>query len=95
MRFYSDSLHKFFDTEKDCVKAEKDYTEKLQKEEAEKKALLEKRSTRAKEVEALYKEAVEAKKAYDKALQEFLKDYESFHMTVKTTDPFFGIFDWF
>jgi len=43
----------------------------------------------------LYKQAVKAKQEYDKALQEFLKDYGSFHATFKTTDPFFGLFDWF
>ena len=95
MRFYSDMLHKFFDNDEDCIKAEKEYTAKIEKEEAEKKALAEKRSTRAKEVENLYKEAIKAKKAYDKALQDFLNDYGSFHATFKTTDPFFGIFDWF
>ena len=37
----------------------------------------------------------EAKQKYDKALQEFLNDYGSFHATFKTTDPFFGLLDWF
>lgn len=96
MRYYSDTLRKFFESEDECLTAEKDYSNKLAKEEAEKKALAEKRSTRAKEVESLYKAAAEAKKAYTKALSEFVRDYGSYHATFRTTDPLlFDLFDWF
>ena len=59
------------------------------------KALADARAARAKEVEDLYKNAVEAKKLYDEALRAFLKDYGSFHATFKNVDPFFSLLDWF
>ena len=67
----------------------------MAKAKAEKEAKANERASRAKAVEELYKKAIDAKAEYDKALKEFLKDYGSFHATFKTTDPFFGIFDWF
>ena len=63
--------------------------------EAKKKALADERANRAKEVEDLYKLAVEAKQNYDAKLREFLKDYGSFHLTFRDVDPFFSLLDWF
>ena len=95
MKFYSEKLNKLFDSEKACAEAESAHDKAVAEAEAKKKALADERATRAKKVEELYKQAVEAKKAYDTELQAFLKDYGSFHATFKTVDPFFGIFDWF
>ena len=95
MKFYSETLGKFYNTQEDCVQAEKEHDEKVAKAKAEKEAKANERASRAKAVEELYKKAIDAKAEYDKALKEFLKDYGSFHATFKTTDPFFGIFDWF
>ncbi len=95
MKFYSEKLNKMFDTQEACAQAENAHEKAVAEAEAKKKALADERATRAKAVEDLYKQAVEAKQTYDKALQDFLKDYGSFHATFKTTDPFFGIFDWF
>lgn len=94
MKFYSEKLNKLFDTQEACAQAEEAHAKAVAEEEAKKKALADERANRAKNVEELYKQAVEAKQAYDKALQEFLKDYGSFHATFKAKDPFFGIFDW-
>lgn len=94
MKFYSEKLNQLFDTEELCAQAEDEHDKKVAEAEAQKKALAETRANRAKEVEDLYKQAIEAKRTYDEALQAFLKDYGSFHATFKTTDPFFGIFDW-
>lgn len=95
MKYFSEKLNKVFDTEEACVKAERAHETAIAEAEAKKKALAEERATRAKEVEELYKAAVEAKKAYDEKLKEFLRDYKTFHATFKTTDPFFSFFDWF
>lgn len=95
MKFYSEKLDKLFDTQELCAKAEEAHDHEVAEAEAKKKALAEERATRAKNVEDLYKQAVTAKQNYDKALQSFLNDYGSFHATFKTTDPFFGLFDWF
>ena len=95
MKFYSEKLNKVYDTEQACVEAESAHDKAIAEAEAKKKALVEERATRAKEVEDLYKAAVEAKKAYDEKLRDFLKDYGSFHATFKNVDPFFTLFDWF
>ena len=95
MKFYSEQLNKLFDSEEACVKAEDAHAKAVAEAEAKKKALSDERANRAKKVEDFYKQAIEAKKAYDTELRAFLKDYGSFHATFKTTDPFFGIFDWF
>ena len=95
MKFYSEKLNKLFDTEELCQQAESQHEKAVAEAEAKKKALADERANRAKTVEELYKKAVEAKQTYDKALHDFVKDYGSFHFTFKTTDPFFGIFDWF
>ena len=95
MKYFSEELNKAFDTEKECLAAEKKHSEELAEAKAKKESLAKERADRAKEVEDAYKAAVEAKKAYDKLLREFLHDYGSFHATFKDIDPFFGIFDWF
>lgn len=82
MKFYSEKTKKFYDTYEECVKIE---DELLQKEraEAKRKAELEKgRAAAAKEVEAAFKAADEAAKKRDKLLNEFVKNYGSFHMTL-------------
>ena len=95
MKFYSEKLNKVYDTEQACVEAESAHDKAIAEAEAKKKVLVEERATRAKEVEDLYKAAVEAKKAYDDKLREFLKDYGSFHATFRNVDPFFSLLDWF
>jgi len=94
MKYFSEKLNKIFDSAEACEEAEVAHDKAIAEAEAKKKALADERATRAKEVEDLYKAAVEAKKAYNIALQDFLKDYGSFHFTMKDVDPFFGVFDW-
>ena len=89
MKYYSELLHKPFDT-----------VEELEKAESEKKAQLDalkdktkERTKRAKEVENAYKNWVdlkekyfneldEAYEKYEELLNKFVKDYGSFHMTI-------------
>lgn len=107
MKILSEILNKTFDTVQECEKAEKLYLDaKKAREEAAIKAQAEKaakekqlqaqRATRAKEVEDAYKAIIDARKIYDEKLTAFVKDYGSFHMTVRTgeNNPF-NFFDSF
>jgi hypothetical protein len=111
MKIYSEKTNKEYATVEDCLAAEKEYddaiAEKKAKEEkalAEAKAKREElaaaRKERATEVEDAYKAVLEAQKVYRQKLDAFVKDYGSFHMTVKTGDGnpfdlFNGFFDHF
>ena len=95
MKYFSEKLNKLFDSEKECSKAEAEHEKQLAETEAKQKALADERASRAKNVEDLYKQAIDAKAAYDKELRAFLKDYGSFHCTLRNVDPFFNIFSWF
>lgn len=77
--FYSKLLKKPFDTVEELETAEADYRKKH---EAEIKAV-EVKKGRAKEVNDAYKNYVEAGKKYDELLDNFIKDYDAFHMTYK------------
>ena len=83
MKYYSETLKRLFETADECAQAEAAQERAKAEAEAKKKALAEGRTNRAKEVEELYKAAVEAKKAYNKALDAFVKDYGSFHFSVR------------
>ena len=90
MKFYSEMLKKFYDTQSDCETAEKQAIEAKEKAETKAKALVEQRASRAKEVENAYKNLLNARKAYNKVLNDFCKDYGSYHFSItgKETDPF-------
>lgn len=90
MKFYSEMLKKFYDTQSDCETAEKVAIEEKAKAEAKSKALSEQRATRAKEVENAYKSLIDARNTYNKLLRDFCKDYGSYHFSIRgeDTDPF-------
>lgn len=90
MKYYSEKTKKYYDDEKSCVSAEKEYDKahavELRKTEERKEA--------AKKVEDAYKKAVEAREEYNKILNEFLDEYGSYHMTVTDRVPTFSnLFD--
>lgn len=68
----------------EALAAEKEHDEAVAKEKARKENLAKERKDRAAEVEAAYNAILEAQKAYREKLDAFVKDYGSFHMTVKT-----------
>jgi Skp family chaperone for outer membrane proteins len=94
IRYYSEVLNKYFDEEKDLLNAEKEYKkvqENIRKEQEEARAkmkiLVDTRKERAKEVEDAFKNA-------NQLMEEFTRDYGSFHFTMTT--PFtsiVGLFD--
>lgn len=90
MKYYSEKTKKYYDDEKSCVSAEKEYDKahavELRKAEERKEA--------AKKVEDAYKKAAEACKEYNKILNEFVDEYGSYHMTVTDRVPTFSnLFD--
>ena len=89
-KYFSEKLNKTFDTKEECLKAEAEFDEKHKAE----VQLREERAAAAKEVEALYKEAEEARKKADAALDAFLKKYKTFHSTT-TKVPTRSLFDLF
>ena len=81
MKYSSEVLKKFFDTDEECYEAEQKDLEKRRAEEAHKSKLSEERKARAKEVEDAYKAVINAESTYSELLSNFIKDYGSFHMT--------------
>ena len=79
MKYYSEITEKVYDTPEELETAEKEVLDE-QKAQEEKLA---KRAERAKEVEEAYALAADVKEQADKLLNEFLKDYGSFHTTVR------------
>ena len=85
MKYVSEITQKAYDTEIECLEAEKAYQETQAKAIAEKEKLAAKRTKKAKKVEEAYKQVVEANRAYKKELDEFIEKYGSFHMTYTST----------
>ena len=92
MKYYSETLNKVFENEKDCLNAEKEYKAKVEEEEKRKKELADSRKIRAKEVEDAYKAIIDAQKHYNELKNKFVEDFGSFHMTFSTTDDFHSLF---
>ena len=92
MKYYSETLNKVFENEKDCLNAEKEYKAKVEAEEKRKKELADSRKARAKEVEDAYKAVIDAQKHYNELKNKFVEDFGSFHMTFSTTDDFHSLF---
>jgi hypothetical protein len=92
MKYYSETLNKVFENEKDCLNAEKEYKAKVEAEEKRKKELADSRKARAKEVEDAYKAVIDAQKHYNELKNKFVDDFGSFHMTFSTTDDFHSLF---
>lgn len=92
MKYYSETLNKVFENEKDCLKAEKEHKEKVEAEEKHKKELADSRKIRAKEVEDAYKAVIDAQKHYHELKNQFVEDFGSFHMTFSTIDDFPSLF---
>lgn len=73
--YKSEVLNKEFETEEECLTAEKKYEEEHAKELAEK----EERATRAREVNDAYKKYLELR-------AKFVEDYKNYHITLTSDD---------
>ena len=81
--YFSEDLGKTFETEEECLAAEKEHNEKVEAEKAKKAE----RKQRAEEVEAAFKDADEAYKHAKEVLNAFIKDYGSWHYSRSSTLP--------
>lgn len=100
MKYVSEITKKAYDSEKECLAAEKEFKEKQEAAKAKKEKIAAERTARAKEVEEAYKVAVNASNAYREKLNAFIKDYGSYHMTYSNTrdlvnDVFESVFRFF
>ena len=97
MKYYSELLKSFYESEESCLKAEQEYQAKQKKEQEEKAKLAEERKARAKEVEEAMEALKLARKHYEEVLADFCKDYGAFHMSVNKSDSddLFGLFNLF
>jgi hypothetical protein len=93
MKYFSEKTKKLYDSEEKLREEETAFDAKQAKIVAEKKALAEARKERAAQIEAAYKEwqdkeaeAYESKKNFLEMRNAFIKDYGSFHMTVRNTE---------
>lgn len=86
MKFYSEKLDKLFDDQKSLVKAEEEHDIRVAAEKAKQEQLANTRKERAKAIEEQYKKVVEARNEYKKLVDDFTKDYGSFHMSVKSNN---------
>ena len=94
MRIFSDKTNKEYKTVEECIKAEKEFDERVAAEKAAKeKALAEKkakeekalatRKVDAEKVETARKAAIEANKAYHDELAKFCDKWGAYHRTFK------------
>ena len=86
MKYYSSELDKLFDTEKECLAAERDYQKKVALEKKEKEMKAAERKAQAAEVEEARKAMVEAQSRYREALEAFCKKYGTYHQTLTGDD---------
>ncbi len=97
MKIISEKTGKEYSSVDECLAAEKEFEDaiaakkaaeekRIEDEKARVAKLNEERKARAAEVEEAYKAVLEANKAYRELLDKFVKDYGSFHMTLKTGD---------
>ncbi len=93
MKYYSESLDKFFDKQEDCEKAEVELEEKRKAEAQKQLALKTEREARSKEVVEAFKKAREAEAEAQKLLKDFIKDYGSFHMSYNGKSSVPSMFD--
>lgn len=84
MKYFSEKLNKLFETAEACAEAEEAHDKAIAEAEAKKKALAETRAERAKEIDRLYEEMIKAQKAHAKAVNDFVKDYGSYHKTYRS-----------
>lgn len=87
--YFSEDLNKSFETEEECLKAEKENEEKLALVKAEK----EERKKEAEEVTKAFEEANKAYKEAQEKLNAFVKKHGSFHTTLRGEIPITNLWE--
>lgn len=95
MKYVSEITGKTYNTEKECLEAEFKIKEEQNKEKIRKERLAEQRKDRAAEVDAARKAMIEAQSKYKAVLENFIKDYKSYHYTSTDINDIPTLFDWF
>ena len=95
MKFYSEKTKKYYDEDKlALLKADE---VKFDEENKKQEVIKAERAERAKAVEDAFKKAEQAQKEANTLLNDFIKDYKSFHLTIKDnhipTVPTLSLFD--
>ncbi len=85
MKIYSELTGKEYKTVEECQKAEEEIAIQLAEKQAKEDQLKKERKERAAEVDAAYKN-------YMKHLNEFMKDYGSYHVSYRSDDGLFSDF---
>lgn len=86
MKYYSEELKTFFNTEKECEKAEQAHFAEVEKKKAIEAKKNEVRKVRAKEIDEAYTALKSARKKYNDLLAEFCKDYGAYHTSFTSED---------
>lgn len=86
MKFYNEYLKRFYDTQEECLAAEKQYLAAQTEKEEKEKQKKEERAAAAKRVEAAQKAMNEAQSNYRKELEEFCKKYGTYHYSTNSFD---------
>ena len=100
--YYSEITGETYDSEEKCLAAEQKAAEEkakreqaLVQERARKEALASQRKERAAEIENARKEMVTAQKKYRDLIEQFVKDYHSYHYTTTSSEDIPTLFDVF
>ncbi|MDY4729457.1 MAG: hypothetical protein SPC26_04955 [Lactobacillus amylovorus] len=88
-KYYSEKTKKEYSTEKECIAAEKEY-DKANAEKEKERALIKKE---ADEINKAYEELKVARKKYNDLVNEFIKEHNSYHLTISNKDFFDTFFD--
>lgn len=88
-KYYSEKTKKEYSTEKECIAAEKEY-DKASAEKEKERALIKKD---ADEINKAYEELKVARKKYNDLVNKFIKEHNSYHLTISNKDFFDTFFD--
>ena len=92
MKYYSEEMKRFFDTEEECMTAEAAYEEELENARRAKAEAAERRKARAQEVELARDELIKARDNFNKVLNDFCKDYGTYHFSINESQSLGGFF---
>ena len=88
-KYYSEKTKKDYLTEQECLDAEKEYDEANAAKEKE-RAIVKKD---ADEINKAYEELKVARKKYNDLVNKFIKEHNSYHLTISDKDFFNTFFD--
>ena len=92
MKYYSESLKKLFDSEKELQESELAAQKKAEEKEKKAKELAANRKARANEIEDMLKERAALEKKIREKLADFTKDYGAFHLSYREPEDLFDFF---